>query len=105
MADSIRCPSCRAQIPLSDVISHQIEEQLDVELAQKLAERERELRRRFEEEQRRREELLRQEAADSASAELIDLRRRAGEQADAPREAPQPGGGPLPPEAERHEGP
>ena len=43
MADSIKCPECRAEIPLSEVISHQIEEQLATELARSVADREREL--------------------------------------------------------------
>src|SRR5215471_18568153 len=53
MADSIRCPSCRAEIPLTEAISHQIEEQLAAKLARELAETkaagEAELRRRAEE--------------------------------------------------------
>jgi hypothetical protein len=42
-ADSIKCPECRAEIPLSEVISHQIEEQLATELVRSVADREREL--------------------------------------------------------------
>ena len=41
MADFITCPKCGATIPLTDVITHQIEEQLQVRLAQGLEERER----------------------------------------------------------------
>src|SRR4051795_13091014 len=47
MADSIKCPQCRAEIPLSDVISHQIEDRLAAELARKLGDQERELARKL----------------------------------------------------------
>lgn len=42
MADFITCPKCGGKIPLTDVITHQIEEQLQVRLTQGLEERERE---------------------------------------------------------------
>jgi hypothetical protein len=40
MADSIKCPEYRAEIPLTEVISHQIEEELAAKLARELAARE-----------------------------------------------------------------
>src|SRR5215208_984160 len=40
MADSIRCPECRAEIPLTEVISHQIDEELAAKLAREVAVRE-----------------------------------------------------------------
>lgn len=50
MADSIRCPNCKSEIPLEEVILHQIEEELSARLAgavtakeQEFAEREKEL--------------------------------------------------------------
>ncbi len=42
MADSIKCPECKAEIPLTEVISHQIEEELAAKLARELAAREKE---------------------------------------------------------------
>ena len=75
MADSIKCPECRAEIPLSEVISHQIEEQLAAETARKVAEREQELRRGFEQERARRDEEVREQAKTQVATELADLRR------------------------------
>ena len=37
MAESIRCPNCRSEIPLEEVISHQIDEQLAAKLAREIA--------------------------------------------------------------------
>jgi hypothetical protein len=91
MADSIRCPDCRAEIPLTDAIGHQIEEQLKAQLALELAVRERqhaeaaaareaELRREFEEAQREREALLRSSAERKVATDLADLGARVEEQ-------------------------
>jgi hypothetical protein len=80
MADSIKCPECRAEIPLSEVISHQIEEQLAAETARKVAVREAELRRLFDEERERRDEEVREQAKTQVATELADLRARVVEQ-------------------------
>jgi len=98
MADSIKCPECRAEIPLSDVISHQIEEQLAAELSRTLAERERELteaaaeregalRAAFEEEQTRRDAQFREQAKQQVAVELADLGERVTAQQDEIRAA------------------
>src|SRR5215208_6323295 len=98
MADSIKCPECRAEIPLSDVISHQIQEQLASELARTLAERERELnelaeereealRAAFEEERARRDEQVREQAKQALATELADLHERTAAQEGQLREA------------------
>jgi hypothetical protein len=109
MADSIKCPQCRAEIPLSEVISHQIEEQLAEELASKFAERERELaeaaaqrerdlvgaasereqalRRAFEDERARHDEEIREEATTKVATELADLGKRVAAQEEEIRAA------------------
>ena len=43
MTGSIKCPECRAEIPLTEVISHQIEEQLAAEFSVDRNEVEREI--------------------------------------------------------------
>jgi hypothetical protein len=91
MADSIKCPECRAEIPLTDVISNQIEEQLAPRLARELADRDRqhadsaaarelELRREFEEEQAEREAQLKLRAEQKVASDLADLASRVEEQ-------------------------
>jgi hypothetical protein len=40
MSDSITCPHCRAEIPLTDAISHQVQERLRAEFATALSEKE-----------------------------------------------------------------
>ena len=109
MADPIKCPQCHAEIPLSEVISHQIEEQLGIELASRLADRERELadaaaerenalkkqaaereedlRREFAEEREAREGRIREQAEASLGTELAELRDRAKQQAEALKES------------------
>jgi|tagenome__1003787_1003787.scaffolds.fasta_scaffold20817613_1 hypothetical protein len=109
MADSIKCPECRAEIPLSGVISHQIEEQLAAELAQRVAEarrelieaaseredalkaataeREEQLLRDFAAEREAREARLREQAETAVATELADLRERSAEQDKALTEA------------------
>src|SRR5258707_1090805 len=42
MADSIRCPNCRSEIPLEEVILHQIEEELAARLTREVAAKEQE---------------------------------------------------------------
>jgi len=87
MADSIRCPSCRAEIPLTEVISHQIEEQLAAKLTQELAAREAELRREFEEAKAAGEAELQRRAEEKVAAALADLGSRVEEQDAQLREA------------------
>src|SRR5947208_315682 len=41
MAGFIKCPTCKAEIPLTEVIDHEIHEQLESRLAAELTERER----------------------------------------------------------------
>jgi hypothetical protein len=86
-ADSIRCPECRAEIPLTEVISHQIEEELAAKLAREVAAkehefaaREQELRRTFEQAQAAREAELARRAEDKVATTLTDLGSRLEEQ-------------------------
>jgi hypothetical protein len=98
MTDSIKCPECRAEIPLTEVISHQIEEQLAAQLARQVAakekefaeaatRREEELRREFEASQAEREALLQKRAQEKVATELADLGARVEEQDAQIREA------------------
>jgi hypothetical protein len=84
MTGFIKCPECKAEIPLTDVIDHEIHEQLEVRLADErmdrershaaaLEERERELRAEFEDEQRVREERAKQFAEEQVATEVADL--------------------------------
>lgn len=86
-ADSIRCPECRAEIPLTEVISHQIEEELAAKLAREVAAkehefeaREQELRRSFEQAQAAREAELARRAEEKVATTLTDLGSRLEEQ-------------------------
>ena len=86
-ADSIRCPECRAEIPLTEVISHQIEEELAAKLAREVAAkehefeaREKELRRGFEQAQAAREAELAKRAEEKVATTLADLGSRLEEQ-------------------------
>jgi hypothetical protein len=86
-ADSIRCPECRAEIPLTEVISHQIEEELAAKLAREVAAkehefeaREQELRRGFEQAQAAREAELARRAEEKVATTLTDLGSRLEEQ-------------------------
>jgi len=83
MADSIRCPNCRGEIPLSEVISHQIEE----ELAGRVAQREAKLREAFAEEQAAREAELERLAAEKVATRIADLGSRVEETEAQLREA------------------
>ena len=85
--DSIKCPECRAEIPLTEVISHQIEERLAREVAARDKEhaaaavaREEELRREFAEAQDRRDAQVRKRAEEKVATELADLGARVEEQ-------------------------
>jgi hypothetical protein len=84
MADSIKCPHCHTEIPLSQVISHQIDEQLEARVAHELAsqraqlrteaaEREQELRSEWEADQAERDERVRREAVETAATDLAEL--------------------------------
>jgi len=81
MADSIKCPECRADIPLTEVISHQIEEELASQLAREIAAREKEFA--------EREEALVEAAAarEQEVAESIAAREKALAAEAAEREA------------------
>ena len=86
-ADSIRCPECRAEIPLTEVISHQIEEELAAKLAREVAAKEQEfearateLRRGFEQAQAAREAELARRAEEKVATTLVDLGSRLEEQ-------------------------
>src|SRR5262249_53651134 len=87
MADSIRCPSCRAEIPLTEVISHQIEEQLAAKVAREVAAREAELHREFEQEKAAGEAELERRAEEKVATALADLGSRVAEQDAQLREA------------------
>ena len=86
-ADSIKCPECRAEIPLTEVISHQIEEELAAKLAREVAAkehefeaREQELRRSFDDAQAAREAELAKRAEEKVATTLTDLGSRLEEQ-------------------------
>jgi hypothetical protein len=87
MDDSIRCPSCRAEIPLTEVISHQIEEQLAAKLAREVSAREAELRREFEQAKAAGEAELQRRAEEKVATALADLGSRVEEQDAQLREA------------------
>jgi hypothetical protein len=69
MAESIKCPSCRAEIPLSEVISHQIEEELAAKLALEVAAKEEQ----FAQQLAAREAELRKRAEEKVATALADL--------------------------------
>lgn len=98
MAGFIKCPACKAEIPLTEVIDHEIKEQLEARLvaerrqrdrvqADALAERERALRAEFEEEQKEREDRAAARAEKKVELEFADLRAALGERDDLLREA------------------
>ncbi len=85
VTDSITCPNCGCQIPLTDALEHQVAEQLRAQLAAELeqrdAEQERELaareealRKEFVAAQEEREAELSQRAASKVATELDDLK-------------------------------
>jgi len=91
MANSIKCPQCQSEIPLTDAIDHQIEERLAAQLSKEVAERERafaeasakreeELRREFAQTQTDRESKARQRAEEKVATDLADLNARIVEQ-------------------------
>ncbi len=88
MTGFIQCPTCKTEIPLTEVIDHEIHQQLEARLATELAERERthadalaerELRAVFDAERKQRDEASRQRAEDQVATELADLRAQAEE--------------------------
>ena len=90
MTGFIQCPTCKTEIPLTEVIDHEIHQQLEARLATELAdrerthvdalaERERELRAAFEAERKQRDDASRQRAEGQVAAELADLRAQAEE--------------------------
>jgi hypothetical protein len=98
MPDFIKCPECQAQIPLSEIISHEIEEQLRHRLAGELKERDRqhatvvatkeqELRQEFQVEQAERETQLKLRAEQRVASDLADLTARVEEQETQLRKA------------------
>jgi hypothetical protein len=98
VAGFIKCPTCKADIPLSDVIDHEIAERLEERLARELAERERahaealaareqELRASFDEERAKREEAARLRAEERVAAEMADLKAVADEREELLNEA------------------
>src|ERR1035437_4191899 len=91
MADFITCPKCGATIPLTDVITHQIEEQLQVRLTQALQEREQqysealavkevELRQEFNTAQAEHEGELVKRAEKKVATDIADFETRLAEQ-------------------------
>lgn len=98
MADFITCPQCGGKIQLTDVITHQIEEQLQVRLAQGLEERERqhaealaakevELRQEFVTAQAEHEAELVERAEKKVATDIADFESRIAEQAEELKEA------------------
>jgi hypothetical protein len=98
MADFITCPKCGATIPLTDVITHQIEEQLQVRLAQGLEERERqhtealaekevELRKEFNTVQAEHEAELVKRAEKKVATDIADFETRLAEQDEELKQA------------------
>jgi hypothetical protein len=93
MAGFIKCPQCKTEIPLNEVIDHEIGEQLERRLAGELKEREhahaealgareRELRAEFEEQREERDEELRERAERKVAAKLADLEQLAEERSE-----------------------
>jgi hypothetical protein len=91
-AELIKCPNCGSEIPLTDVIESQIEQQLELRLtaqaeqaevdkAEALKAQESELRAALTAENEAREAELREKAAAEVSTELADLQARIEEQA------------------------
>jgi hypothetical protein len=91
MSDFIKCPQCKAAIPLTEVIEHQINEQLRQRLDHELEERNRkhaaaleakehEVRRLFAEERAEREAEIKARAEQKRATELADLMCRVEEQ-------------------------
>ena len=98
MSESIRCPSCGSAIPLTEVIEHQVDEQLrlrikaeldraEAEHAGALREREVALRQEFAVEQELREQELQDRTAEKVATELADLRAQVEEQDTALQKA------------------
>ena len=93
MSDSITCPKCGAEIPLTEAISHQVGERLRLEFeaaaretetqhAQALAAQEAELQSKLAEERAKIEAAARARAEESVSLTLGDLSAQVKEQAD-----------------------
>lgn len=87
MAEFITCPKCGSHIPLTDAITHQVEERLQTQLeerdkayAERLAEREEELREEFAADQAKRLKKLEADAEKKVRTELDDMRAQIGEQ-------------------------
>ncbi len=98
MNEPIRCPNCGSDIPLTDVIESQIEQQLELRLAARaeqaeidqaeaLKAQEAELRAALAAENEAREGELRERAAAEVSTELADLKARVEEQEGALKKA------------------
>jgi hypothetical protein len=94
MDSAIKCPKCGFEIPLTEVIEHQMEEQLAEELAKReddyanaLSTREAELRQEFADAQAEREAAFRLEATEQVAGELEGLQARVDEQAAELKEA------------------
>ena len=98
MADFITCPKCGGKIPLTDVITHQIEEQLQVRLTQGLEEREKahaealaakelDLRQEFDTAQAEREAELVERAEKKVAIDIADFETRLAEQDEELKQA------------------
>lgn len=94
MDSTVTCPECGCEIPLTEVIEHQIEDQLARGLAEReeeysaaISARELELRQEFAAEQAEREAALTLQAAESVAADFESLRVRVDEQASELKEA------------------
>jgi hypothetical protein len=98
VTDSITCPNCGCQIPLTDAIEHQVAEQLRAQLAAELeqrgveqereiAAREEALRQEFAAAQEKLEAALSQRAAAKVATELDDLKGQLEERAGELKEA------------------
>lgn len=98
VTDSITCPKCGAQIPLTDAIEHQVAEQLRAQLAaeleqreaeqeKELAAREKALRKEFADAQKEREAELTAQAEAKVAAQLDGLEKQLEDQGKALKEA------------------
>jgi hypothetical protein len=98
MSDSITCPKCRAEIPLTDAISHQVEERLRLEFeetqrtmesehTQALAAKDAELQSQLAEARAAVMATAEARASEKVGHELRDLSARVEEQASLRREA------------------
>ncbi len=75
--DSIKCPKCGEAIPLSEALSHDIEERARQKYESQLSEKEKEFDGRLKKQQKELEPKLKKQAEDAVSVEIADLKAQA----------------------------